>query len=93
MFIINFFVFNQETQIHWNPAKKARFLEKYIFLNLELVGFPFFRKKISILEMEWSGNLLRKPEFRDNSGSNGNRNVYGLRDVNWKIFRFTEWKP
>ena len=57
------------------------------------LGFPFFWKKISILEMELSGNLLRKPEFRDISGSNGNWNVYGLRDVNRKFFRFTEWKP
>ena len=57
------------------------------------LGFPFFRKKISILEMEWSGNLLRKPEFRDNSGINGNRKFSGLRHVNRKNFRFTEWKP
>ena len=42
------------------------------------LGFPFFRKKISILEMELSGNLLRKPEFRDNSGINGNRKFSGL---------------
>ena len=43
------------------------------------IGFPFFRKKISILEMEWSGNLLRKLEFR----------------YKWKpeIFRFTSRKP
>ena len=57
------------------------------------IGFPFFRKKISILEMEWSRNLLRKPEFRDNSGKNGNRKFSSLRHVNRKNFRFTEWKP
>ena len=69
----------------------------YKFYNLIseacLLGFPFFRKKISILEMEWSGNLLRKPEFRDNSGINGNRKFSGLRHLNRKKFRFTECKP
>ena len=49
------------------------------------IGFPFFQKKISILEME--------PEFRDNSGINGNRKFSSLRHVNRKNFRFTEWKP
>ena len=57
------------------------------------VGFPFFRNKISSLEMERSGNLLREPEFRDNSGINGNWKFSGLRHVNQKNFRFTEWKP
>ena len=39
------------------------------------------------------GNLLRKPEFRDNSGINGSRKFSGFRHVNRKNFRFTEWKP
>ena len=43
--------------------------------------------------MEWSGNLLGKPEFRDISGINGNRKFSGLRYVNRKNFLFTEWKP
>ena len=34
--------------------------------------------------MEWSGNFLRKPEFRENSGSNQNLN--GLRYVKPEIF-------
>ena len=38
------------------------------------VGFPFFWKKISILEME----------FRDISGINGHRKFSGLRHVNRK---------
>ena len=44
---------------------------------------------ISILEMKWSGNFLFKVEFRDNSGSNGNRNVYSLHDLIQKFVFFT----
>ena len=33
------------------------------------------------------------PEFRDNSGINGNRKFSGLRYVNRKNFQLTEWKP
>ena len=43
--------------------------------------------------MERSGNLLREPEFRDNSSINGNWKFSGLRYVNRNNFRFTEWKP
>ena len=62
--------------------------EDLIWIVYFLVGFPFFRKKISILEMEWSGNLLRKPEFRDNSGINGNRKFSVLQNGNRKISSF-----
>ena len=48
--------------------------------------FPFFQNKTSILEMEWSKNLLRKLEFRDNSESNRHRNIYSLCDVIQNFF-------
>ena len=31
------------------------------------LGFPFFRNKISNLEIEWSKNILHKLELQDNS--------------------------
>ena len=77
---------------HWSTIKDLKYYWRSKVCHW-ILGFPFFRKKMSILEMEWSGSLLRKPEFRDISGSNGNWNVYGLSDVNRKFFRFTEWKP
>ena len=49
--------------------------------RVSAIGFPLFRNKISILEMEWCGNLSRIVELWDNSGSNGYLNVFGLRDI------------
>ena len=37
------------------------------------------------LKMEWFGDLLRKPEFRNNSELNDNQNVYGLCDISRNV--------
>ena len=65
----------------------------HAFTYVFKVGFPFFGKKISILEMEWSGNLLPKPEFWDNSCINGYPKFSDLRHINRKNFQFSFCKP
>ena len=71
-----------------NQIKSNQINIRFIFKSLICRVSIFPDHSISILEMEWSGNLLRKPEFRDNSGIYGNRKISVLRNGNRKISSF-----
>ena len=68
-------------------------VEILLLLQVFSLGFPFFRKKFPFWKWNDPEIFLRKPEFRDDSGINGNRKFSGLCHVNWKNFQFPFRKP